>query len=83
MKYMMPLLLLSACAGKPATQEVKVPVYVPYVLAMPVKPTFEVLSLAQGASAGEKVLPLARDTPRHFAYEGMLEAALAGCLRQD
>ncbi|NML61847.1 hypothetical protein HHL21_12325 [Massilia sp. RP-1-19] len=73
-------LLLAGCATKPVTQEVKIPVYVPCVSAMPVKPTFEVLMLGSGASDGEKVLAIARDTPLHFRYEGMLEAALAGCL---
>lgn len=72
--------LLLGCATKPVTQEVKVPVYVPCVLAIPIKPIFEAKTLGPGASDGEKVLALARDTPLHFKYEGLLEAALAGCL---
>lgn len=79
MKWVL-FLLLAGCASKPITQEVKIPVYVPCLLAMPIKPTFEAQTLGPGASDGEKVLALARDTPLHFKYEGLLEAALAGCL---
>ena len=75
------LLLLAGCAtAPPATIEVKVPVYVKCVTAAPVRPAFEVLALPPGASDGEKVLAIARDMPRHFKYEGHLEAAVAGCL---
>lgn len=79
MKYLL-LLLLAGCATKPATETVKVPVYTKCITAMPIKPTFEVQTLGTGASDGEKVLAIARDTPLHFKYEGLLEAALAGCL---
>lgn len=79
MKYLL-LLLLAGCAAKPATQEVMIPVYTKCVVAMPIKPAFEVLKLGNGVSDGEKILAISRDTPLHFKYEGLLEAALAGCL---
>ncbi|MBZ2208459.1 hypothetical protein [Massilia soli] len=79
MKWLL-VLLLAGCATKPVTQEVKIPVYTKCILAMPIKPAFEALTLGPGASNGEKVLAIARDTPLHFKYEGLLEAALAGCL---
>ncbi len=80
MKYLL-MILLAGCAAAPrATQEVKIPVAVPCVKAAPARPAFESLALPAGASDGEKVLALARDTLLHFKYEGQLEAALSGCL---
>lgn len=79
MKWLL-VILLAGCAIKPVTQEVKIPVYTKCILAMPIKPIFEAQTLGPGASDGEKVLALARDTPLHFKYEGLLEAALVGCL---
>lgn len=81
MKYLLiPLLMLAGCAHKaPTTQEVAIPVYVPCVKEVPVKPDFEAPKLAPDASSGEKVLAIARDTPRHFKYEGQLEAVIEGC----
>lgn len=72
--------LATGCASRPATLEVKVPVYVSCVTERPVRPTFASLALSGDASEGEKVLALARDTLLHFKYEGQLEAALAGCI---
>ncbi|UOD28799.1 hypothetical protein INH39_25660 [Massilia violaceinigra] len=83
MKYLLlaALLLLTACAGAPRTvQEVKVPVYRSCVAAAPARPTFATRTLAPDASAGEKVLALARDLPAHLKYEAQLEAVIAGCL---
>lgn len=74
------LLLLTACAAPPVVQEVKVPVYRPCVTAVPARPTFETPSLGRDASAGQKVLALARDLPLHLKYEAQLEAVIAGCL---
>ncbi len=79
MKYLL-LLLLTGCATEPATVEVRVPVYAPCVTRVPVRPAFEGPVLPANASNGEKVLAIARDTPRHFKYEGQLEAVIAGCL---
>lgn len=80
MRYLLLTLLLASCATKPATVEVKVPVFVPCVKSMPARPTFASLALPGDASEGEKVLALARDTLLHFKYESQLEAILAGCL---
>lgn len=74
------LALLASCAAAPATVEVKVPVHVPCVKSVPVRPAFASVALPADASEGEKVLALARDTLLHFKYEGQLEAALAGCV---
>lgn len=73
--------LVAGCATKaPTTQEVKIPVYVPCVKAVPVRPDYEFSKLTPAASDGEKVLALARDWPRGRKYEGELEAVVAGCL---
>lgn len=82
MKYIiLPLALLAGCGtAPPATQVVNVPTYVPCVKDVPPAPAYEFDKLPLDAPAGEKVLALARDWPRGRAYEGLLEAALAGCL---
>ncbi len=86
MKYAnLPILaisvLLVACANKPpATQEVKVGVYVSCVKNRPARPTFNTEQLTPNASDGEKVLAIARDKPMHLKYEGQLEAVIDGCL---
>ena len=82
MKYLLlaALLLLTACAGAPRVQEVKVPVYRSCVTAAPARPTFATRTLAPDASDGEKILALARDLPVHLKYEAQLEAVIAGCL---
>lgn len=72
--------LLAGCAGAPpATQTVYVPVHAPCVTKVPVAPVYEFDKLPLDASAGAKVLALARDWPRGRKYEGELKAALAGC----
>ena len=78
MKWLL-ILLLAGCATKPATVEVKVPVYVPCAKAVP-RPVFAAMALPADASEGEKVLALARDTLLHFKYGAQLEAVIAGCL---
>jgi hypothetical protein len=70
---------LAGCATKPATVEVKVPVLVKCVKDVPTRPAYAAPALSPDASEGEKVLALARDTPLHFKYEGLLEAVIAGC----
>lgn len=81
MKVILVLAVLLAGCGTapPATVEVRVPVYVPCVTVVPARPDFEFGKLTLAASDGEKVLALARDWPRGRAYEGALEAAIAGC----
>lgn len=82
MKYL-PLLavLLAGCGtAPPATQVVEVPVYTPCVKGVPPAPVYEFDKLPLDAAAGDKVLALARDWPRGRAYEGKLEAVIAGCL---
>ena len=75
------LMLIAGCTGAPPLlREVKVPVYLPCVKAMPVRPLFATRTLAPDASDGEKVLAIARDLPMHLRYEGELEALLLGCL---
>lgn len=73
------ILAAAGCAAPPVVQEVKIPVYTPCVKAVPARPAFAALALPAGASDGEKVLALARDTVVHFKYEGLLEAIVAGC----
>ena len=73
------ILLLAGCATKPATVEVKVPVYVPCAKVVP-RPAFAFPALSAETSEGEKVLALARDTLLHFKYEAQLEAVIAGCV---
>lgn len=82
MKHIILVLALLAGCGTapPATQIVNVPTYVPCVMEVPGRPVFEFDKLPLDATDGEKVLALARDWPRARAYEGKLEAAIAGCL---
>lgn len=79
MKWLI-LLLLAGCATKaPTTQEVKIPVYVSCVKAVPAKPALATRTLTPDSSDGEKVLAIARDLPMHLKYEGELEAVIEGC----
>lgn len=74
------LVALAGCAAAPpATVEVKVPVHVPCVTAVPARPVFEVDQLTPEASNGAKVLALARDLPRWLKYEAQLLAVVEGC----
>ena len=82
MKWML-VLVLAGCGSAPlAPQRVEVPVFIPCVKSMPVRPEFEFDQLAPGATDGEIVLALARDWPRGRRYEAELEAVIAGCLTQ-
>ena len=83
MKYrILALLLVVGCGtAPPATQIVNVPVYTPCVTDMPARPDYEFGKLSLIAADGDKILALARDWPRGRAYEGKLEAALAGCIQ--
>ena len=70
--------MLAGCASAPPVR-VDVPVMVPCLNAVPVRPTFEFENLSPVATDGEKILALARDWPRARSYEERLEAAIAGC----
>ena len=73
-------LLLAGCGTAPlATQTVYVPVHTPCVKDAPPAPVYEFDKLPVDATAGEKILALARDWLRGRKYEGALEGALAGC----
>lgn len=75
---------LAGCASAPPVPvEVRVPVYVPCVPSVPARPTYEFGRLPASASAGEKVLTLARDWLRGRKYEAELEAVIAGCIPPD
>lgn len=78
--FLVIALLVGCGTAPPATQIVNVPTYAPCVKAVPERPTYEFGKLPLDASAGEKVLALARDWPRGRKYEGALEAVIAGCL---
>ncbi len=74
------LLLVGCATAPPASQIVRVPVYVPCVTGAPLPaPVFEFGKLSATASDGDKILALARDWPRGREYEGLLEAVVAGC----
>lgn len=76
------MLFLAGCGtAPPSTQTVYVPVHTPCVINAPVRPVYEFDKLQLDAPAGEKVVALARDWPVGRKYEGLLEAALAGCVQ--
>lgn len=80
----MIMVLLAGCGtAPPATQIVEVPVHMPCVRNLPARPEYEFDKLSLDASAGEKVLALARDWPVGRRYESLLEAALAGCVQDN
>jgi hypothetical protein len=76
--------LLSGCAATPApaVQEVAMPVMVPCVKDVPVRPQYEFELLSRTVSDGEKVLALARDYLRMLPYEQRLRAVIDGCIVQ-
>ena len=85
MKIAMSLvaLLLAGCGtAPPPTQTVYVPVHTPCVTNRPVRPAYEFDKLHLDAPAGEKVISLVRDWLVGRKYEGLLEAALAGCVQK-
>lgn len=74
-------ILLSGCASAPpAPLEVDIPIFTPCVKTTLPKPVYEFDKLPVGASAGAKVLALARDWITGRTYESLLEAQIAGCL---
>lgn len=75
------VVVLAGCASAPpAIQTVEVPVYRPCVGYVPIKPDYEFGKLSLDATAGDKILALARDWSRGRKYEGEIEAVLAGCM---
>jgi hypothetical protein len=72
--------LLTGCASAPpATQNVEVPVDVPCVKDVLVRPAFEFDKFPATASDGDEVLALARDWPRGRVYELKVAAVISGC----
>ncbi|KQN77844.1 hypothetical protein ASF04_23995 [Duganella sp. Leaf61] len=72
--------LLAGCGtAPPATQTVYVPVHTPCLKDVPVAPVYEFDKLPKDAPSGAKVLALARDWTVGRKYEGLVEAAMAGC----
>lgn len=79
-KIILALLLGGCASAPPAVQRVEVPVFTPCVKEVPQRPLYEFDKLAPEAVDGAIILSLARDWPRSRAYEGKLEAIIAGCL---
>ena len=76
------MLALAGCTtAPPAPVRVEVPVMVPCIGAVPARPAYEFDKLAPMATDGEIILALARDWLRGRSYEGLIEAAIAGCLQ--
>ena len=74
-------MVVAGCgAAPPITQQVDIPIFTPCVKEVIPKPDYEFGKLSLDAADGEKVLALARDWPRGRAYEGKLEALIAGCM---
>lgn len=72
--------LLAGCASAPpAPARVEVPVMVPCIDKVLLRPAYEFDQLPASAKDGEIILALARDWARGRKYEGELEAVLAGC----
>lgn len=77
---------LTACAGRdkrdppPPVREVKVPVLVPCIEAMPAKPAFAVDALPLGADVWEQMAALRAERMQRKGYEAELEAELQACL---
>lgn len=71
-------LLLSGCAG-PVVLEVKIPIPVPCVSAIPVRPESALDRLPLEASVFESAKALLVDRERIGAYTGNLEALLEAC----
>ena len=80
MKNVILVLCLAGCGSvPPAPQIVYVPVSTPCVKDVPPVPDYEFGKMSLDATDGDKILALARDWPRGRAYEGKLEAVIAGC----
>lgn len=78
------VLLLAGCASAPpAPVRVEVPVMVPCVGEVPQRPAYEFDKLPAAATDGEIILALARDWVRGRAYDGVLEAVIAGCIVRE
>lgn len=73
-------MLLAGCGtAPPAPVRFEVPVMVPCVGEVPVRPVYEFDKLPATATDGDIILALARDWSRGRLYEGGLEAVIAGC----
>lgn len=75
-----PILLLAGCASAPpAPVRFEVPVMMPCIGEVPLRPVYEFDKLLPTATDGEIILALGRDWARGQKYEMLLEAAIAGC----
>ena len=73
-------MLLAGCTTAPlAPVRVEVPVIVPCIGQVPLRPIYEFDQLSATATDGEIILALARDWLRGRGYEGELEAVIARC----
>ena len=76
----LPLLLLAGCATAPALPErVEVPVPVPCVSAMPVRPDLVTDANLRAMTDYQLVLALWRDRMQRRQYEAEVEAVIAAC----
>ena len=78
-KIILTLLLEGCATAPPAPVRVEVPVMVPCIGAVPVRPTYDFDKLPPTATDGEVILALARDWARSRPYEIALEALVASC----
>lgn len=78
-KIILTLLLAGCASAPPAPVRVEVPVMVPCLGAVPLRPAYEFDKLSATATDGEIILALARDWVSGRKYEGKLEAMNAGC----
>lgn len=72
--------LLAGCTTVPSAPiRVDVPLMVPCLGEVPVRPAYEFEQLAPSATDGEIILALARDWMRGRKYEAELIAVISGC----
>ncbi len=73
-------MLLAGCStAPPAPVRIEVPVIVPCIGEVPVRPAYEFDKLPSPATDGEIVLALARDWLVGRKYQTQLEAIVTGC----
>lgn len=82
---LLALFTLSSCFAsrpiKPDTQIVRVPVVVPCVESMPIKPVFEVSLLKKTDELPRVTDAYMIERRQRIAYEAGLEALVGGCVR--
>lgn len=78
-KVILTVLLAGCASAPPAPVRVEVPVMVPCVGEMPLRPSYEFDNLPATATDGQIILVLAWDWTRGRKYEGELAAIVIGC----